>query len=137
MFGIDKMYEDLEAEEETETTVNLSKETIDNIAAAILEKLNNGLTLTADDTDNIDYLRQRNRKEEKIMATWIKKIDTIVNSLATQALGSAVVGTDATFVSIGETVLSSETNKEAFFNALANRCYDTVISMRSYTQKKR
>ena len=69
------------------------------------------------------------------MATWIKKIDTIVNSLATQALGSAVVGTDATFVSIGETVLSSETNKEAFFNILANRCYDTVISMRSYTQK--
>lgn len=54
MFGIDKMYEDLEAEEEKETTVNLSQETIDNIAAAILEKLNSGLTHSADDTDNID-----------------------------------------------------------------------------------
>lgn len=69
------------------------------------------------------------------MTTWIKKIDTIVNSLAMQALGSAVVGIDATFVSIGETVLSTENNKEAFFNVLANRCYDTVIAMRDYNQK--
>ena len=54
MLGIDKMYEDLEAEEEKETTVNLSKEAIDNIAAAILEKLSNGLAHPADDTDNND-----------------------------------------------------------------------------------
>ena len=55
MFGIDKMYEDLEAEEEEkETVVNLSKETIDNIAAAILEKLNNGLTHSDDEPDNND-----------------------------------------------------------------------------------
>lgn len=55
MFGIDKMYEDLEVEEEKETTINLSKEAIDNIAAAILEKLSNGLTNTAGEKpDNED-----------------------------------------------------------------------------------
>lgn len=47
MLGIDKMYEDIKAEEEKEATVNLSEKTIENIATAILEKLNIGLTNAA------------------------------------------------------------------------------------------
>lgn len=52
MLGIDKMYEDIESEEEKEATVNLSEKTIENIAIAILEKLNNGLTSAAENAGN-------------------------------------------------------------------------------------
>lgn len=52
MLGIDKMYKDIETEEEKETTVNLSEKTIENIAIAILEKLNNGLTNAAGNAEN-------------------------------------------------------------------------------------
>lgn len=63
----------------------------------------------------------------------IKQISTIVNSVARQALGTeTVTSTDATFVSIGKLVLSSDTNKDAWYKTLIDRIGRTVLSVRDY-----
>lgn len=63
----------------------------------------------------------------------IYQIYPIVNKLAQQSLGkTAVVNTEATFISAGGQILSSETNREAFYNALCELIGATVSSIRAY-----
>ena len=67
------------------------------------------------------------------MAT-VKQIYDIVNSVAQMPLGeSAVAVVDtASFISLGDAVLSSATNLDLFTNALVDRIGKTVISQRKY-----
>ena len=67
------------------------------------------------------------------MAT-VKQIYDIVNSVAQMTLGeSAVAVVDtASFISLGDAVLSSATNLDLFTNALVDRIGKTVISQRKY-----
>lgn len=61
------------------------------------------------------------------------QIYTIVNSVAEQSLGMKdLQPTDATFMSIGKQVLSSEDNKDAFFKKLVSRIGRTVFAIREY-----
>lgn len=63
----------------------------------------------------------------------IIQIYPIINKIAQQSLGkSAVVNTEATFVSVGDQVLSSEDNREAFYSALCEMIGATVSSIRAY-----
>lgn len=66
-----------------------------------------------------------------------EQIYTVVNSAATQALGSGAVQAidTASFVSLGNAVLSSAVNTEAFLNTLAQRIGRTIISYRKYRNK--
>lgn len=66
-----------------------------------------------------------------------EQIYTVVNSAATQALGSGAIAAidTASFVSLGNAVLSSATNTEAFLNTLAQRIGRTIISYRKYRNK--
>lgn len=65
------------------------------------------------------------------------QIYALVNSVVGQALGStALTAVDAQgLVSLGNTVLSSSTNTEAFLNTLIQRIGRTIISYRAYTNK--
>lgn len=64
------------------------------------------------------------------------QIYTLVNSVVEQGLGEAIAVVDAsTLVSLGDTVLSSSSNTEAFLNTLAQRIGKTIISYRKYTSK--
>lgn len=61
------------------------------------------------------------------------QIYQIINSMASQSLGmTGLTATDTTFVSIGKTVLSSETNTDAFYKALVDRIGRTVLAIRVY-----
>lgn len=61
------------------------------------------------------------------------QIYQIVNSMAEQSLGMKdLQPTDASFVSVGKTVLSSEDNKDAFFKTLVSRIGRTVLALREY-----
>lgn len=63
----------------------------------------------------------------------VKQIYSIVNSIASQALGkSVVVDTDTSFVNLGTEILSSDKNVDAWFNALVDRIGRTVMAMREY-----
>lgn len=63
----------------------------------------------------------------------IIQIYPIVNKIARQSLGkTAVVNTEATFVSTGDQVLSSKDNTEAFYAALCEMIGLTVSSIRAY-----
>lgn len=64
----------------------------------------------------------------------VKQIYTLVNSLAAQAYGdSAVVATDLTgLVSMGDIVLSSATNTDAFLGVLVDRIGRVIVSERVY-----
>lgn len=66
-----------------------------------------------------------------------EQIYDIVNSLAQQSMGSAALTvTDLQgLVSLGNVVLSSTTNTEAFLNTLVQRIGKTQISFRPYTSK--
>ena len=68
-----------------------------------------------------------------------EQIYTVVNGAAAQALGTgAVTAVDtASFVSLGNSVLSSSVNTEAFLNTLAQRIGRTIISYREYKNKFR
>lgn len=63
----------------------------------------------------------------------------IVNDAASDALGEKAIAVKdtASFVSLGDVVLSSDTNKEQFYKSLANRIGRTVIAGRAYAKKKR
>lgn len=61
------------------------------------------------------------------------QVYTVVNSLAEQSMGmTGLTATDASFVSVGKTVLSSEENVDAFFKTLVDRIGRTVLALREY-----
>lgn len=72
------------------------------------------------------------------MAT-MNQIYGMVNAAAAEALGKSALAVKdtATLVSLGDVVLSSSTNKEAFYNALTERIGRTVIAVREYNAAKR
>ena len=72
------------------------------------------------------------------MAT-VNQVYAIVNSSANQALGSsAVTVTDTgSLVSLGDQILSSDSNKEAFYNALTDRIGLTIVAVRDYEARYR
>lgn len=72
------------------------------------------------------------------MAT-VNQIYLMVNDAASDALGEkAITAKDtASFVALGDKVLSSDTDKEQFYKALVDRIGRTVIAVRSYSAKKR
>lgn len=65
------------------------------------------------------------------------QIYALVNSVTAQALGdAAITAVDAQgLVSLGNTVLSSQTNTEAFLNTLVQRIGRTILSYRRYTNQ--
>lgn len=72
------------------------------------------------------------------MAT-MNQIYQLVNDSAKQALGvnAPTVLDTGSLVSLGDVVMSSSTNKEAFYNTLCDRIGRTVIAIRNYTAKNR
>lgn len=66
-----------------------------------------------------------------------EQIYSIVNSAVAQATGSAALTTIDTqgLISLGNTVLSSSTNTEAFLNTLAQRIGRTIYRFRAYNNK--
>lgn len=72
------------------------------------------------------------------MAT-VNQIYSMVNAAASEALGKSAIAVKdtASLVSLGDVVLSSSTNKEAFYNALTERIGRTVIAVREYNAAKR
>ena len=66
-----------------------------------------------------------------------EQIYTLVNTVNSQAFGhSAMVVTDtSSLISLGNTVLSSSTNTEAFLNTLAQRIGRTILRYREYRNK--
>lgn len=69
------------------------------------------------------------------MAFTAKQIYTVVNEVAKQAYGDKTVSTIDLqgVISLGNKVLSSETDKELFMNTLINRIGVTIIGNRKYT----
>lgn len=65
------------------------------------------------------------------------QIYALVNSVTAQALGdSSIAAVDAQgLISLGDTILSSQTNTEAFLNTLVQRIGRTILSYRRYTNK--
>lgn len=62
-----------------------------------------------------------------------EQIYQIVNSMAQQSLGDKTVSvTDATFVSVGKRILSSDDNIDAFYKTLVDRIGRTVLAVREY-----
>lgn len=68
------------------------------------------------------------------MALTAKQIYTIVNEVASQAMGSkAIAVVDNTgLVALGNTVLGSDATKNNFINALTDRIGRTIVSFRAY-----
>ena len=66
-----------------------------------------------------------------------QQIYTLVNTVNSQAFGhSALVVSDtSSLISLGNTVLSSSTNTEAFLNTLAQRIGRTILRYREYRNK--
>ena len=64
----------------------------------------------------------------------VNQLYTVLNAVAAQALGSAAVTvTDTTsMVALGDAVLSSANNKDAFVGVLMDRIGRTIVSMRAY-----
>lgn len=65
------------------------------------------------------------------------QIFAVVNDITAQALGSSALAAvdTSTFVSLGNVVLSSATNTEAWINAFAQRIFATIFSERAYKNK--
>lgn len=72
------------------------------------------------------------------MAT-VNQIYALVNDAAAEAFGSKAIAVKdtGTLVSLGDVVLSSDTNKEQFYKALTDRIGRTVIAVRDYMPKTR
>ena len=67
----------------------------------------------------------------------IIQVNQIVNSIVGQALGkSDIVGTDTSFVSLGDEILSSDKNTEAVYGVMIDRIGRTVSSIRAYRGRK-
>lgn len=66
------------------------------------------------------------------------QVYTIVNSLAEQSLGlKDLTPTNASFVAVGDTVLKSDENKEAFYKALTQLIGRTTIEVIMFKHKSR
>lgn len=67
------------------------------------------------------------------MAT-VAQLYSVLNAVASQALGSAAVAVTDTrsMVALGDAVLSSNDNKDAFVSVLMDRIGRTIVSMRAY-----
>lgn len=72
------------------------------------------------------------------MAT-VNQIYAMVNDASKEALGTKALAVKdtVTLVSLGNVVLSSDTNKEQFYKALCDRIGRTVIAARAYSATKR
>lgn len=72
------------------------------------------------------------------MAT-VNQIYGMVNDCAKESMGAQaiVVKDTATLVSLGNMVLSSQTDKEKFYNSLVDRIGRTVVAVRQYTPASR
>lgn len=72
------------------------------------------------------------------MAT-INQIYSIVNDSARQALGEQAINAIdvSTFISLGDQVFSSNTNRDLFYSALTDRIGRTVIAVRQYASDRR
>lgn len=68
------------------------------------------------------------------MALTATQIYTIVNEVASQAMGSKALAVvdNAGLVALGNTVLGSDATKNNFINALTNRIGKTIVSFRAY-----
>lgn len=67
------------------------------------------------------------------MALTANQIFTIVNEVASQAMGSAIAVIDnAGLIALGDTVLGSDSTKNNFINALTDRIGRTIVSFREY-----
>lgn len=75
---------------------------------------------------------QQKRKVKKMPN--INQIYSIVNSVASQAMGSAAISAvDASsFIALGNSVLSSQTSTDAYLNTLVDRIGKTIFSIRAY-----
>lgn len=63
----------------------------------------------------------------------INQVYNIVNSIASQSLGmTGLTATNASFVDVGKTVLSSDDNKSAWYKTLIDRIGRTVVAIREY-----
>lgn len=64
----------------------------------------------------------------------INQIYSIVNSVASQSMGSAAISAvDASsFIALGNSVLSSQTSTDAYLNTLVDRIGKTIFSIRAY-----
>lgn len=69
----------------------------------------------------------------------VNQIYLMVNDVASEMYGeqAITVKNTSTLVSLGDTVLSSDKDKEKFYNALVDRIGRTVIAVREYTPKDR
>ena len=68
------------------------------------------------------------------MALNAQQIYSIVNEVASQAMGSGSVAVvdNAGLIALGDPVLSSDTTKNNFINALTDRIGRTIVSFRAY-----
>lgn len=68
----------------------------------------------------------------------VHQVATVLNSVVEQATGQKdIVATDLTnLVSLGNTILSSDTSRDKFLDALVDRIGKTIISSRAYGGKK-
>lgn len=67
------------------------------------------------------------------MALTANQIFTIVNEVASQAMGSTISVIDnAGLIALGDTLLSSDSTKNNFINALTDRIGRTIVSFREY-----
>lgn len=68
------------------------------------------------------------------MALTAKQIYTIVNEVASQAMGSKAISVidNAGLIALGNTVLGSDSTKNNFINALTDRIGRTIVSFRAY-----
>lgn len=66
----------------------------------------------------------------------IVQVNVIANSLVGQALGREdLIGSDASFVSLGDDVLSTNTNTELVYSVLGDRIGRTVSAIRAYERQ--
>ena len=68
------------------------------------------------------------------MALTAKQIYTIVNEVASQAMGASAIKVvdNAGLITLGNTVLGSDATKNNFINALTDRIGRTIVSFRAY-----
>lgn len=68
-----------------------------------------------------------------------EQIYSLVNAVSAQAYGSSAIAANNLqgLITLGNTVLSSSTNTEAFLNTLAQRIGRTIIDYRKYTNRLR
>lgn len=67
----------------------------------------------------------------------VKQIYSIINDVSKQAFGESAINVvdSGSFVSLGDKVLSSSTDKELFTNTLVDRIGNTIFSVRQYEGK--